>query len=138
MIGFVFGFGDGFLKTGKLVWAAPTKINSDMPMIPAGFSKLAEKVRGGVVNIQVVKKVETSGYPLFPGSPFGDGRPFGDFFGPYGGNLPERRQQGVGSGFVISGEGFIVTNNHVVENATQIKVKIVCLLYTSPSPRDRG
>ena len=52
--------------------------------------------------------------------------PFGDFFGPFFEGNPPRRVQtaGVGSGFVISQDGYILTNNHVVEDADQIKVKL--------------
>ncbi len=85
-------------------------------------------VRPGVVNIQVVKKVKNVdfGFRRFPGNPFGDQNPFGDFFGPFSeGNPPrEYKQQGVGSGFVMNKEGYILTNNHVVEDADQIKVKL--------------
>jgi serine protease Do len=93
-------------------------------MVPANFSELAEKVRAGVVNIQVSKKVKNIGFYNFPDNPFGDRNPFGDFFGPFRGNQPERKQQGVGSGFIMSKEGYILTNNHVVEDADQIKVKL--------------
>ncbi|MDA8125144.1 MAG: trypsin-like peptidase domain-containing protein, partial [Deltaproteobacteria bacterium] len=118
------GFGDGVAQAAKPSPTAPAVVNAGAPMIPAGFSDLAEKVRAGVVNIQVARKIETSGPQLFPGSPFGEGSPFGDFFNPFGRNQPERQQQGVGSGFVISADGYIVTNNHVVEDADQIKVKL--------------
>jgi serine protease Do len=97
-------------------------------MIPANFTDLARMVRPGVVNIQVVKKVKNVdfGFRRFPGNPFGDQNPFGDFFGPFSeGNPPrEYKQQGVGSGFIMSKEGYILTNNHVVEDADQIKVKL--------------
>jgi serine protease Do len=86
--------------------------NSDIPMVPANFSDLAEKVRPGVVNIQVVKTVKNAGF----GFPF----PFRIPENPHGG--PE--QQGVGSGFVISSDGYILTNNHVVGGANQIKIKL--------------
>jgi serine protease Do len=58
----------------------------------------------------------------FEGSPFGDER-FKEFFGR---QMPrqERRQGGVGTGFIIDKNGFIVTNNHVVEGADTIKVKL--------------
>jgi serine protease Do len=106
---------------------ASTAINSDTPLVPANFSDLAEKVRPGVVNIQVVKKVKNIGFAPheFFGSPFGEKNPFGDFFGPFSeGNQPRGfQQQGVGSGFVMSEDGYIVTNNHVIENADKIKVK---------------
>jgi len=101
---------------------------SETPMVPANFSDLAEKVRPGVVNIQVVKKVKNVGFGFhnFPGNPFGDNNPFGDFFGPFAEGNPPRsfEQRGVGSGFVMSQEGYILTNNHVVEDADQIKVKL--------------
>jgi serine protease Do len=97
-------------------------------MVPSNFSELAETVRPGVVNIQVVKKVKNVAFGSrnFPGNPFGENSPFGDFFGPFSGENPSARpeQRGVGSGFVLSREGFIVTNNHVVEDADQIKVKL--------------
>jgi serine protease Do len=98
--------------------------NSETPMVPANFSDLAEKVRPGVVNIQVVKKVQNVGFAFhnFPGMPFGDESPFGRFF--EGNPSGDQKQEGVGSGFVISQEGFILTNNHVVEDAEQIKVKL--------------
>jgi serine protease Do len=97
-------------------------------MVPANFSDLAEKVRPGVVNIQVVKKVKNVGFGFrnFPGNPFKENNPFGDFFGPFSeGNPPGGfEQRGVGSGFVMSRDGYILTNNHVVEDADQIKVKL--------------
>ena len=106
---------------------ASTAINADTPLVPANFSDLAEKVRPGVVNIQVVKKVKNIGFAPheFFGSPFGEKNPFGDFFGPFSEGNPPRgfQQQGVGSGFVMSEDGYIVTNNHVIENSDKIKVK---------------
>jgi serine protease Do len=107
--------------------ATPVSAVSETPMVPANFSELAEKVRPGVVNIQVVKKVKNIGFGLRNfGSPFGEKNPFGDFFGPFSeGNPPKDfEQRGVGSGFVMNQEGYILTNNHVVEDADQIKVKL--------------
>jgi len=96
-------------------------------MVPANFSALAEKIRPGVVNIQVVKKVKNIGLgmPGSSGNPFGNRNPFGDFFGPFFEGNPPRdfEQRGVGSGFVMNREGYILTNNHVVEDAEKIKVK---------------
>lgn len=111
-------------KTGEAQAAATPVISAGSPMVPGNFSELAEKVRPGVVNIQVSKKVRNAGFERFGGNPFGNRDPFGDFFGPFGGNQPERKQQGVGSGFVMSKDGYILTNNHVVEDADQIKVKL--------------
>jgi len=95
-------------------------------MVPANFSDLAENVRSGVVNIQVVKKVKNVDFG-FRGNPYGEQNPFGDFFAPFFEGTPparEFKQQGVGSGFIISQDGYILTNNHVVEDADQIKVKL--------------
>ncbi|MGZ3569097.1 MAG: DegQ family serine endoprotease [Thermodesulfobacteriota bacterium] len=106
--------------------ATPVSAISETPMVPANFSELAEKVRPGVVNIQVVKKVKNIdfGFRNFR-SPYGDKNPFGDFFGPFSEGNPPRdfEQRGVGSGFVMNQQGYILTNNHVVEDADQIKVK---------------
>jgi serine protease Do len=130
LAGAVAGFGYGMTataKTGESQAAATAAVSAGSPMVPGNFSDLAEKVRPGVVNIQVSKKVKNAGFERFRGNPFGDRDPFGDFFGPFGGfgnNAPERRQQGVGSGFIMSKEGYILTNNHVVEDADQIKVKL--------------
>jgi len=75
-----------------------------------------------VVNIQVVKTVKNAGF----GFPHSYRTPFGDFFGPFSDENPHRspQQQGVGSGFVISSDGYILTNNHVVDDANQIKIKL--------------
>jgi serine protease Do len=129
LVGSVLGFGYGMstaIKPSNTPTASVSAV-SETPMIPENFSDLAEKVRPGVVNIQVVKKVKNVGFGFRNfGSPFGDKNPFGDFFGPFSeGNPPrEYKQQGVGSGFIMSKEGYILTNNHVVEDADQIKVKL--------------
>jgi serine protease Do len=97
-------------------------------MIPDNFSSLAEQVGPAVVNIQVEKtgRVDeemrpSEGHP-FGMNPFGDER-FKDFFGK---QMPprERRQAGIGTGFIIDKSGYIITNNHVVEDADKIKVKL--------------
>src|SRR5215510_4361713 len=116
-----------FVKTPDAA-AAPTSKVSEIPMVPGNFSELAENVRPGVVNIQVVKKVKNVAFGSrnFPGNPFGENSPFGDFFGPFSEGNPQfaPEQRGVGSGFIMSRDGYILTNNHVVEDADQIKVKL--------------
>lgn len=130
LLSVLLGTGYGISKAMKAPdapTAAPVK-SSDIPMVPANFSELAEKVRSGVVNLQVSKKVKNVAYGSrkSPRSPFWEDSPFGDFFGPFSERSPSARpeQRGVGSGFIISREGYIVTNNHVVEDADQIKVKL--------------
>ena len=130
LVGSMLGFGYGMSAVVKhdVPPAASAATVSEPQMIPASFTDLAKIVRPGVVNIQVVKKVKNVdfGFHQFRGNPFGDQNPFGDFFGPFfEGNLPrEYTQRGVGSGFIMNKEGYILTNNHVVEDADQIKVKL--------------
>jgi serine protease Do len=130
LVGSILGLGYGMstaIKPSNPPTASTSAI-SETPMIPENFTDLARMVRPGVVNIQVVKKVKNVdfGFRKFPGNPFGDQNPFGDFFGPFSeGNPPrEYKQQGVGSGFIMNNEGYILTNNHVVEDADKIKVKL--------------
>ncbi len=128
MVGALLGFGYR-ISTAVKPSEPPVSTGStvsETPMVPANFSNLAEKVRPGVVNIQVVKKVKNVDFG-FRGNPFGEQNPFGDFFGPFFRGTPpagEYKQQGVGSGFVINQDGYILTNNHVVEDTDQIKVKL--------------
>ena len=65
-------------------------------------------------------------YRHFFGEPFdGQRNPFEEFFGPFFNQPPrEYKQHSLGSGFIIDKEGFIVTNNHVVADADEIKVKL--------------
>jgi serine protease Do len=97
-------------------------------LIPESFSQLAEKARPGVVNIRTVKTIKGGGrvFRHFFGNPFGQRDPFRDFFGPPSEREPQRdfKQRSLGSGFIIDREGYIVTNNHVIEDADQIKVKL--------------
>jgi serine protease Do len=130
MVGALVGFGYRMSTAVKNSTTPDSTVvkDSDMPMVPANFSELAEKVRPGVVNIQVVKKIKNVdfGFRHFSGNPFGEKNPFEGFFGPFSEGSPPRgfEQRGVGSGFVMSREGYILTNNHMVEDADQIKVKL--------------
>jgi serine protease Do len=130
MAGALLGVGYGIstaVKHPETVVSTGSNV-SETPMIPANFNELAEKVRPGVVNIQVVKKIKNIdfGFHRFFGTPFSERNPFGDFFGPFSERNPPRgfEQRGVGSGFVMNRDGYILTNNHVVEDAEQIKVKL--------------
>ena len=96
--------------------------------VPESFADLAEQVSGSVVNITTSTLVAapTEGGPVVPpGSPFEDFfRDFLDRNGPGGpGGPSQRRGSALGSGFVISADGYIVTNNHVIEGADGIEVE---------------
>ncbi|MGJ8622563.1 MAG: Do family serine endopeptidase [Yoonia sp.] len=89
---------------------------------PATFADLAEQISPAVVNITTSTTIagRTGPRGLVP-----DGSPFEDFFndldrGPGEGT---RRSSALGSGFVISADGYIVTNNHVIEGADEILIE---------------
>src|SRR2546422_652584 len=95
------------------------------------FAGLAEHLSPSVVNIsstQEVKGGPSLGVPGGPGGPGGEGDPFHEFFEPFEKFFgPPRRPykaKSLGSGFVIDTKGYILTNNHVVENADEIVVKL--------------
>ena len=103
--------------------AAVAAPRASTAMVPANFTELAEKARAGVVNIRTVKNTKDGGpvfRHFFGRNPFRRDDPFRDFFGPQ----RDFKQRSLGSGFLIDDDGFIVTNNHVVENADQIKVRL--------------
>jgi len=85
-----FGYGGSIALRPSQPASVSPSVGVETPMVPANFSELAEKVRPGVVNIQVVKKVQNvgMGIPHFRGNPFGDRNPWGDFFGPCARNKP--------------------------------------------------
>jgi serine protease Do len=102
------------------------KSGTEIIGFPQSFADLAEKVKPAVVNISTVTTMK------IPGTPFrhffgpDEGGPFGDFFKRFFGDIPDRelKQQSLGSGFIIDKDGYIITNNHVVEGADEIKVKL--------------
>lgn len=98
-------------------------------LAPLSFSDVAESVMPCVVNISTTKVVR-GGDMFYFGTPF-KGSPFERFFGDeffrhFFGDLPERefRQRSLGSGFVISKDGYIFTNNHVIERADEIQIRL--------------
>ncbi len=119
------------------VCLAQQPINSDT------FAELAQKTGGAVVNIsteKVVKNKDREFFGQLPGqgpgqgpgpgpgmpSPFGQEDPFREFFDKFFGEMPKTfKTRSLGSGFIIDPAGLIITNNHVVEGADKITVKLI-------------
>lgn len=130
----------GFLRPMPAAPKAPLEGQQAAKALSQAYEAVAEFVRPSVVQITVQKK--SSGAQMIPGMPNmrrfqmpprGNGNPLPPdledmlkkFFGPDG--APQREQfggraTGLGSGFVYDGQGHILTNNHVVENAEKITV----------------
>ncbi len=89
--------------------------------MPASFADLAEKLMPSVVNISTTTTITTKSNP-FPFE-FPPGSPFEDMFKDYG--TPQKRQtSALGSGFIIDEKGLVITNNHVIQGAEDVFVRV--------------
>ena len=89
--------------------------------MPASFADLAEKLMPSVVNISTTTTVTSRSNP-FPFE-FPPGSPFEDMFKDYG--TPQKRQtSALGSGFIIDEKGIVITNNHVIQGAEDVFVRV--------------
>ena len=89
---------------------------------PGSFADLAERLMPSVVNISTTTTVTTNTNP-FPGFQFPPGSPFEDMFKEFG--TPQtRKSSALGSGFIISEKGIVITNNHVIQDSEDIVVRV--------------
>ena len=122
------------LGTGAL---APGSCLAQQPITSDTFTTLAQKTAGAVVNISTEKVVKNTAREFFgqmpqgPGgqglpSPFGPEDPFREFFEKFFGEMPKTfKTRSLGSGFIMDPKGYIITNNHVVEGADKITVRLI-------------
>ena len=89
--------------------------------VPDSFADLAEKLMPSVVNISTTQTIKGTVNP-FPFQ-FPPGSPFEDLFKDFN-SQTERQVSSLGSGFIIDAKGIVVTNNHVIQNAEEIIVKV--------------
>ena len=112
------------LMMGTIIVAQ--SIASAAKAAPESFADLVEEVSPAVVNITTMTMIEVGEVgngPLVP-----EGSPFEDFFREFEDRNPgnegrSRRSTALGSGFVISVDGYVVTNNHVIEDADEIMIE---------------
>jgi len=88
---------------------------------PGSFADLAEKLMPSVVNISTTTVIKTQSNP-FPFQ-FPPGSPFEDMFKEFG-TPQERKSSALGSGFIIDEKGIVVTNNHVIQDAEDIIIRV--------------
>ena len=103
------------------VFALGVQSKSFAQNIPGSFADLAEKLMPSVVNISTTTVITTQSNP-FPFE-FPPGSPFEDMFKEFG-TPQERQSSALGSGFIINEEGIVVTNNHVIQDAKDIIIRV--------------
>ena len=96
--------------------------NFSAKAVPESFANLAEKLMPSVVNISTTQTIKTqsNNFPF----QFPPGSPFEEMFKDFQQQPRERKASSLGSGFIIDKNGTVITNNHVIQNAEDILVKV--------------
>ena len=111
------------------VWGQPMLV--DAAVVSPDFVSLAKRLNPTVVNIRTARLVKQGqAAPRQQMQPGAD--PFNDFFGQFFGQLPQqqqqpqrpRKEQSLGTGFIVDASGYIVTNNHVIQGADEVLVRL--------------
>jgi len=104
------------------LWTEQSASSATAPTVQApDWVKIGRELKPAVVNVSA-KRTETATHEMQ--TPFGEETPFDKYFKDFFGSHPQRHTRSMGSGFIINQNGYIVTNNHVVDGATQVQVKL--------------
>jgi len=104
------------------LWTEQSAVTAQAPTVQMpDWVKIGRELKPAVVNVSA-KRSETA-MPEMQG-PSGEETPFDRYFKDFFGSRPKRHERSMGSGFIINPNGYIVTNNHVVDGATQVQVKL--------------